>query len=191
MTVNFTEPLLTVCIPVITSRLSVAFALLKKLDAQAVNNPVEVLSIVDNKTVPLHEKRNLMITMAAGRYIANLDDDDDVSDDYVHHILAAATAEADVISFNQISQLGPDAQPFHVITGMQFDNTDASGDTLFRKPWHWCAWRSELAKRAKFVEAWNEDGLWLGQLWPQVKKEHHIDEVLHYYRYNRATTTFT
>ena len=60
---------------------------------------------------------------------------------------------------------------------------------ITRKPWHWCVWRAELAKTASFPDGTiDEDWYWLRQLVPRVKKQHRIDKVLHYYRYNHKTS---
>lgn len=183
--------ILSICIPSITERAEKLCQLLKSLHAQAQGHPVEILALVDNKIMPLADKRNLLIEKATGTFVANLDDDDTVADNYILEIVKAATEnlDADVISFDQMAQLGQ-AIPFRVCTGINHECMPATGTTIFRKPWHWCAWRTELAVKAKFTSAWNEDGLWLGQLWPLVKKECHIDKVLHHYNYNRTTTTF-
>ncbi len=45
-------------------------------------NKIEILSIVDNRTIPLSQKRNTLQKLATGKYFTHLDDDDELSSDY-------------------------------------------------------------------------------------------------------------
>ena len=63
---------------------------------------VEVLISKDNKEVSIGEKRNKLIKEATGEYIAFIDDDDWVSEDYINKILRATDHKPDVVGFNSI-----------------------------------------------------------------------------------------
>jgi hypothetical protein len=195
------EPQFSVLICSILDRLDMATVLLRKLNTQAAGQPVEILCYTDNKAKPLPAKRNLLLAQAAGKFIAHLDDDDDVADDYIASVVAAALAQpdADVISFDQISNLEakqPYETPFRVRTGLGHPNEDAhvvdnKRADIRRKPWHWCAWSARLAKTAVFESGYDEDWRWIKQMLPEAKIEHHIDRVLHYYRWSPKVTTFS
>ena len=73
---------------------------LNKLTHQAnLFDDVEVLTLMDNKKIMLGEKRNILIKIAAGNYITFVDDDDNVSDDYVETLLEGIKTNCDVITF--------------------------------------------------------------------------------------------
>jgi len=184
--------LLSILIPSVFDRN--ASPLCQKLLAQIGDQPVELLVFTDNRKRPLGPKRNVLLDAAAGRYITHLDDDDDVSDDYITAILnVICHADPEVIVFNQQALLlgyGFGENPYIVRTGIEYENEDSrmEGDKrldIHRKPWHWCVWRQDIAKSARFPEnTMGEDWHWLKQIIPKVRTQHRIDRVLHYYRYD-------
>ena len=133
--------------------------LLAKLLAQiGKREDVELLSLMDNKSLHIYEKPNELLRIARGTHLAWLDDDDDVSDDYVAKITEAIehNPAADVISFNQICYLdGKQARVFARMGNPQEDvvpdprDPARFKDTL-RRPWHWCVWKTSLAQSEKF-----------------------------------------
>jgi glycosyltransferase involved in cell wall biosynthesis len=60
---------------------------------------VEILTLIDNKTIMLGTKRNHLLEIASGKYIAFVDDDDRLSDNYLQALLSATNSDADVITF--------------------------------------------------------------------------------------------
>jgi glycosyltransferase involved in cell wall biosynthesis len=60
---------------------------------------VEVISILDNKKIMLGDKRNMMIDIARGDYVVQIDDDDRIATDYIKQLLSATESGADVITF--------------------------------------------------------------------------------------------
>jgi|ETNvirnome_2_300_1030623.scaffolds.fasta_scaffold03609_5 glycosyltransferase involved in cell wall biosynthesis len=190
----------------IPTRFDVVRPLLKKLlDQIGDREDVEVLSLMDNKSFHIYEKRNELLKMCRGKYLAWLDDDDDVSDNYIETITKAIedNSEADVISFNQTCFLsGKKARVFAAMGNPQeevrLDPYDMSKylDTL-RMPWHWCVWKSSLAKSEIFREKYAhgnsgqscEDIDWLDRLYPKVENSVYLkDDWLHIYRWSPETT---
>ena len=58
---------------------------------------VEVIAMIDNGTVNLSKKINMLHLMASGKYLALLNDDDVIPRDYVSYILEAAKSDADIL----------------------------------------------------------------------------------------------
>ncbi len=56
---------------------------------------VEILVIVDSKKMTIGGKRNMLLKKAKGDYVAFVDDDDIVSEDYIPKILKAIESEPD------------------------------------------------------------------------------------------------
>lgn len=189
------EPLLSILIPAVFDRQSAP--LLANLNAQAKGVPdVEILVLYDNRVISTGRKRQILLDAARGRYITCLDDDDDVAPDYLAAVLDAIRLpgqDADVIIFNSRCVLNG-GNPFIVRTGIEFENEQIwqRGDQwadIQRKPWHWCLWHRPLAKAASFPDGYiDDDWYWLRQMMPQVKRQHRIDRVLHYYTYDKRTS---
>ncbi len=154
---------------------------------------IEVLAWVDNKKRSIGRKRDDLVQMASGDFLVILDDDDDISDDYVAELRKAAieNPSVDVIVFDQLCQLN-DWAPFKVRFGIEFENqaaADGGGKDITRKPFHVCCWRSDLAKSARFPDhSYGEDAEWAAQLWPKITQQHRIDKVLHTYRWSKEIT---
>ena len=68
---------------------------LDKLLSQRTSD-VEILLLFDNRHLTLGAKRNFILDRAKGDYISFIDDDDDISDDYIQTLL---TASKDVMTF--------------------------------------------------------------------------------------------
>ena len=189
---------LSVLIPSIADRAQKAAGLFQKVAEQAKDKPVEVLMLSDNRKLELNVKRNNLMRLSTGNFIAHLDDDDDVSPDYIDAILGgiAQNPATDVISFDQISDLG-DKMPFRVSTSLLFENQDAynkpdgSRGDITRKPWHWCAWKGSLARTVPFpTSAYGEDWSWLREMLKGCYTEVKIPKVLHYYFWTKTASAF-
>jgi len=178
-----------------------ASGLADKLRTQVGDKGIEILILTDNRRRSTGRKRQALLDMAQGNFVTCIDDDDSVSDNYVECIYEAIMSTQDdppdVIVFNSQAQLlgyGFGENPYIVRCGIEFENEDShmEGDhrvDITRKPWHWCVWRSALAKTATFPDGYiDDDWFWLRQLMPKVKKQHRIDRVLHYYQYNHKTS---
>tara|TARA_R110002096_G_scaffold40052_1_gene109152 strand:- start:99 stop:722 length:624 start_codon:yes stop_codon:yes gene_type:complete len=65
---------------------------------------VEIISIADNRTIPLIEKRNVLQKLSSGKYFTHLDDDDNFSDDYCVKCVNAIenlSEDCDIITYDQ------------------------------------------------------------------------------------------
>ena len=194
---------LSILILSIPSRLHFLKPLVDKLERQiGERQDVELLSILDNKSFGISDKRNHLLRIARGDYLAWIDDDDDVSDDYIDKILDTINNNevVDVISFNQMCYLeGIEARVFakmgnpHEPVMPDPTNPSRYRDTL-RPPYHWCVWKSDLAKSEEFRSNvqragsdYGEDIDWLMRLYPKVKNSVYLeDEFLHIYRYSSS-----
>jgi glycosyltransferase involved in cell wall biosynthesis len=171
----------------------------EQADATGQGKSVEILVLLDNKSKSISEKRNDLLQMARGKYIAFLDDDDAVSKDYMSKILTAiGENEVDCITFNQWCSL--DGEPMDVEFGignphgqLWRDEEGFLGD-IKRPPYHMCVWRREIAVSEAFNPVYGSNGQssedidWLMRLYPKVQTEYHIQDALHGYIYNSKTT---
>jgi glycosyltransferase involved in cell wall biosynthesis len=172
----------------------------EQADAVGQGKAVEILVLLDNRSKSISEKRNDLLQMARGKYIAFLDDDDAVSKDYMSKILTAIDQnDVDCISFNQWCSIN--GEPMDVEFGignphgqLWRDEDGFLGD-IKRPPYHMCLWRSDIAKSESFNPVYGANGQssedidWLMRLYPKIQTEHHIDDSLHGYIYSSETTT--
>lgn len=187
------KPLLTICTPSIWKRRGTAFLLNEEIKSQCevaglTESEIEHLTLFDNKSMTIGEKRQRLFDSARGTYVAFVDDDDAINSLYVASIAnAALKSQADVITFKQrvtfdgkegtaIFRLGQQDEPF------------AEGE-FKRGPWHVCAWRKDLVADCKFLNCnYGEDIAWAVQARQCVRRGVFIDAVLHHYTYDPKTT---
>jgi glycosyltransferase involved in cell wall biosynthesis len=179
---------LSILTPTIPSRKEQLSKLSEKIAKQSNDLAVEHLSFADNRTRTIGAKRQALLDIARGEYIAFVDDDDDIEPDYVSEILLAIQQGPDVITFEQNSYYNGAFSK--VVFGL--NNRDEpfqpNGITL-RAPWHVCVWKRELVKTCQFGESnYGEDIIWSRQARARIKTSLHIDKTLCTYRHDAALT---
>jgi hypothetical protein len=149
---------------------------------------VEHLWLGDNRQRSIGEKRQALVDIARGQYIAFVDDDDDIADDYVSSLLNAIETGADVITFRQRAIYN--GLESEVVFGINnHDQPFTPGGITLRAPWHVCAWKRERVAECVFgFTNYGEDAIWAHQARQRIRTGHHIDRVLHTYRHDAATT---
>lgn len=186
-------PLLSVLIPATPARYhSHLWPLYEKLAAQVdalgylpAGSGVELLVFLDNRQRTIGEKRDALVQMSRGKFVAFCDDDDDVSPNYISELAAAIEKApgADVITFKQRVFVDGIEAVCHF--SLKHQNEPFSPAGFKRNAWHVCAWRGDLARRYRFPASnYGEDWAWARHLVIEAKKEHHVDQVLHTYRYD-------
>jgi hypothetical protein len=186
------NPILSILTPTIRGRESQVTALQEKIESQIGTQygvpMVEHLTFSDNRARSIGAKRQALVDIARGKYIAFCDDDDDVSGDYVSRLLAAAESNADVITFRQRAIYNGLESEVHFGINNQ-DGPFTPGGITLRAPWHVCAWKRERVADCLFAESnYGEDLVWCHQARKRIRTGHHIDAVLHAYRHDAATT---
>ena len=91
---------LSILVPAIPSRWDKFQKIFDKLNSQATDE-VEVLGFIDNKRRSIGRKRGGLKDLVRGEYMLYVDDDDDVTDDFVSEILKGMKDSPDVIAFKQ------------------------------------------------------------------------------------------
>ena len=179
---------LSILTPTIPSREKQLKALSEKLANQIGDLPVEHLILCDNRKRSIGEKRQSLIDIANGEYIAFCDDDDNVWDNYVAELLKAIETKADVITFNQKAIYNGLESKVHFGIKNQDGQFNPGGITL-RGPWHVCAWNRQKVKGCVFgFSNYGEDLVWSQQARKRIKTGHHINKILHTYIHDAATT---
>ena len=172
----------------------------EQANATGLGKSVEILVLLDNRSKSISEKRNDLLQMARGKYVAFLDDDDAVSKNYMDSILKAIDEnDVDCISFNQWCSL--DGEPMDVEFGIGnphgqlWRDEDGFLGKIKRPPYHMCLWRREIAQSEEFRPVYGANGQssedidWLLRLYSKIQTEYHIDDALHGYIYSSKTTS--
>lgn len=184
------KPVLSILIPSLPERLTIAHRLFDHLRIQSAGLPVEILMLTDNRIRKAGGKREALVQLATGSYVAFVDDDDRVADDYVESIVTTILDHhCDVVVFDSfcIINEGPVVRVRH---GMQHENEQYNPAGFCRKPWHIHAWRAELAKSEHFEDVnGNEDWPWCEKLLRKAKTQAVAsDHPLYTYIFNSKTT---
>ena len=149
---------------------------------------VEVIVLTDNKQMMLGHKRNTMIDIAQGKYIAFVDDDDRIADDYIAELLKATDTDADAIVFTaEVSLNGEPPKPCYYSKAHRRDYNKPKA--YYRIPNHICCVKKSVSLKSSFPNIlYGEDAGYGKVLLKHLKTEHVIDKVLYYYDYNADTT---
>jgi len=179
--------LLSILIPTIPRREWLLAGITRELERQAAlrrEKDVEILVLRDNKLMSIGDKRNRLVSIARGKYVSFVDDDDRVSPDYVEEIVTAAASDPDVICFGAEVNT-PSTKP--MITSFSPKHTENSPRR--RLPNHLCAWRREIASVVPYRNvSFGEDADWPPRAAEHVHVFAAIDKVLYHYDYDPATS---
>lgn len=146
------------------------------------NNPVEIIAD-DSMDYNVGVKRNKLLAMANGEYIVFVDDDDQVSPNYVSLILEAIKSGADCIGINgTMTTNGHALQQWFI--SKEYQQWHTANYIHYRTPNHISPVKRELALQAGFPEiAFGEDAEYSRRLLPLLKTETIIKEPLYHYDY--------
>lgn len=181
--------LLSILIPTIESRKETFLRLHHKLSAQierqALQSEVEVLTMQDDGRLSIGHKRNALLEQASGSFVVFIDDDDDISDDYVRLIAEAVRRqpEIDCIGLKvQITFRG--RHPRLMTYSLCHQEFHTENGVYLRPPQHITPIKRDIAQRYKFADtSYSEDYDWALQMRRDhaLQREYFIDEVLYYY----------
>lgn len=160
---------------------------------------IEIITIMDNRVMTVGRKRSLLFHIAQGKYTCIIDDDDDVTDDFIQTMRSVITNEldVDVICYNQDANI--DGKSWVIRTSLNY-NTKFPFDQLMvdqwgnpvpcnRPPWHWCAWKTEFAKKIPFGDSnTQEDTIFVIDAISQAKTELVLDKVMCKYRWSSSVS---
>lgn len=180
--------ILSILTPTIPGREAQLQTLQAKIAKQIGGQAVEHLVLCDNRKRSIGAKRQALLDIARGTYIAFVDDDDDITDTYITELLTAAASGPDVITFMQAATYNRQLSIVDFQLG-QGDHAYESDGITNRDAWHVNAWRRSRVAHCQFGESnYGEDLTWCQQARRMAETTVHIPKILHFYRHDAATT---
>ena len=197
--------LVSILIPTLVERKGKFLELLHGLERQInkdnLKEKVEVISICDNRTIKLSDKRNMLQKLSNGRYFTHLDDDDELTHNYcktVVDFIEKMNEEVDVITYDQKALVGDTEfivkssldYPMNLIPcGNQLDpdgKINKQMEAYIRYPWQWELWNKKFKKVYRSDSNGNaqEDLNWLKKIQLEYPKTSaNINFIGHVYHF--------
>ena len=171
---------LSLLIPTLNSRSKMCEKLTSKIIDQ-LTTEVEMMLLPDNGEKTIGEKRNALLEAAIGDYVAFIDDDDMISDDYISSVLTALESSPDCASLNGfVYKKGGGKRLF--THSIKYDGWYTKDDVDFRTPNHLNAIRREVATMVGFPEiSHGEDHKFSKDVRQHLKTEAEISGVIYHY----------
>lgn len=180
---------LSILVPSIPSRFNNMERIFAKLENQSKGKQVEILSFIDNKKRSIGLKRDALVQISLGEYVAFVDDDDNISDDYIIKLLQGISHKPDVVTFKQKCII--DGMECIVDFDLNHKENEAfgQGKVIKRRPWHVCAFRGDIARKYRFPDSsYGEDWDWCKRVLQDVKTQVKINDVIHAYIFDKEVS---
>jgi len=148
----------------------------------------EIISQIGDMTVGA--KRNKLISLAGGKYVCFIDDDDDVTDEYILRMIEGCQSNADCVGMVGIITFSG-KNPRKFIHSIKYNRYFEENEVYYRPPNHLNAIKKELIADIKFPEKNNgEDTDWAMQVMKsgRLKIEYEVNEVLYHYLFDSEKT---
>ncbi len=155
-----------------------------KLFTQSYDKPVELMyNDLPRGTITIGEKRNSLLKASKGEYICFVDDDDDVSDNYVSEILKAIESKPDCIGFKIMCDM--EGKKEIAASSSKYNwSENVDGFKYVRSIYHKTPVKRDIALKCMFPDkSFGEDHEYSMRLKPHLKSEVFIDDFLYYYNY--------
>jgi hypothetical protein len=187
--------LVSILIPTLFERQDKCGRLLMDLYTQIKDNNledlVEVISMNDNRSVKLYEKRNTMQKLARGKYFLHHDDDDILVSDFcktVVDFIQKMDEEVDVINIEQKAFVGTDSFVVKSDLDQGLNLRPVEPKIYKRYPWQWSLWnrkRFQHVMRSDIDTNAREDQNWLKRVSLEYPKTQAFIEgkILHEYHF--------
>lgn len=182
---------LSILIPTIIERQKQFNALItylrNQIDIWDLRGDVEILSLCDNKEMPIGEKRQALYDMANGDYSWQIDDDDSIARDAIYDVLQAMEGDPDCITFQELCTIDgvESTSNFSLKYDDWADNVD--GWDHVRTPFFKTPIKTALCKQVPVPPIrFGEDHQWAQNIKYILKKEYHLEKFIYYYIHNSS-----
>jgi glycosyltransferase involved in cell wall biosynthesis len=165
---------------------SLKISLYGQIASLKLENQVEILILSDNRQETTGKKRQKLLEMAKGEYIAFIDDDDAVSDHYIEKIMEGIKAKPDAIGIRLTHYIDGKllGNTIHSIKYNGWENIPGKDGiwTFTRCPNHLNPVKRKLALKAGFPDkTYEEDKEYSYTLRKYLKTEYMVDYPIYFY----------
>jgi cellulose synthase/poly-beta-1,6-N-acetylglucosamine synthase-like glycosyltransferase len=182
--------LLSILIPTLTDRKKkfdfICNKIQDQIQAKGLGQEIEILFFEDNRKHSIGHKRNWLIEQAVGKYIMFVDDDDDVSYDFIEKIYEGLLTDPDCISLVGIITFSGN-NPKQFIHSIKYNKYFEKDNVYFRPPNHLNPIRRDIAVKFPFKEInFAEDTDYAMRICNAglLKKEYEISKPYYYYKFD-------
>jgi glycosyltransferase involved in cell wall biosynthesis len=154
--------------------------LLKQINENNLSEQIEVLIETDTGNLSVGQKRNILIDKSSGEYVSFIDDDDNVSEDYIKTIYEKLNSLLDIV-FIKINHIVNDEFNRIIIPSKYIESV--FGNMYFTKNYyHLCPHKLELAKQIYFPKiSFMEDIEYSTRLDMIINNSISIEQPLYHY----------
>lgn len=138
-----------------------------------------------NGGLSIGKKRQRLVDQAQGKYLCFLDDDEDISPNYIETLVRLCQRNSDVVTFRNLTK----TDNYWCVVDMSLnnpENEEATPDRIVkRRPWHICPVKSEYAKLYEFEDInYGEDFSWMEKVLTHCQIEAKTNQILHCYNHS-------
>jgi hypothetical protein len=142
---------------------------------------VEIVTNIDNREITTGEKRNRLLNSCNSEYCCFIDDDDNVSDDYVDSIVKALQSRSDCLGIEGIYTVNGE-NPIKFIHSIKYNSWFKQGEVFYRPPNHLNPVKTEIARVVGFPDKiLQEDKAFSLGLVGKLVTEVYIDHPIYFY----------
>lgn len=176
--------LLTVCILSVYDRVAHLSKILNQLAQQPKEylDTTEIVVDMDNRIETKGGKRNYLVQNAKGKYVVFIDDDDEITKDYLHELYIGINQDLDAIGITGMyaPKMGKQ-KPFKCSKNYKWED---KADAYYRPIQHICCIRTSIARQATYpLINFGEDFAYAQQVNSLIHTEYASDKVIYYYIY--------
>jgi len=176
---------LSILIPIIERHKEFANKLIDSIEQQSQFYGDIEIATCENETDNIGAKRNKLLAASSGQYVAFIDADDRISNDYINRLMWGIKLGVDCCSLKgSYSVDGVFNGVFEHSSKYKEWKTTTNEIKYERYPNHLNCIKADIAKQFKFPEInHGEDHKWAEQIHKSglLKTEHYIDSIIYYY----------
>jgi glycosyltransferase involved in cell wall biosynthesis len=184
-----------ILIPTVVTRQEKFAELIAVLAPQLEKYNGDIMGLIywNNFEAPLGNVRQAMLKAARGQYVAFIDDDDMISDDYCDQIYPLLDGVDHIGMKLKFTSGGQPQRPvYHTIKAKGWYDDDTG---FYRKITAKDPIKRELAllgdySKGDFEKGVSEEEIWAEAVIPYVETEHFIDKEIYHYRHNHLQSVF-